>query len=213
MKTVLLTGASGGIGSAISSALVADGYEVVPVTHKDADLSSYEDIKKLQEKFSSEGRTFDWVVCAHGFIDGVTEPEQQTPEMILKNFEVNTFSLFYISKLFLPLLTHGGGMVFISSTSGLQANGRFLAYSASKAAVNSLAQGLARNKPELSFFAICPGPTNTQMRERVAGDAAKMQSPDVVAKTALDLINQNGEYKSGDVISVRDGVTTIVTRI
>ncbi|MBY0472765.1 SDR family oxidoreductase [Patescibacteria group bacterium] len=213
MKTVLLTGAGGGIGSAIASSMTGDGYEVVTIDRNDADLSSYEDIQKLAEKFSAEGKTFDWVVCAHGFIDGVTEPEQQDPEMIVKNFEVNTFSLFYISKLFLPLLTEDGGMIFISSTSGIQANGRFLAYSASKAAVNSLAQGLARNKPEHQFFSLCPGPTNTSMRERIAGDATKMQSPDVIAKTVLDLINQNGDFKSGDIISVRDEQVAIVSKI
>lgn len=213
MKTILLTGADGGIGSAISATLKADGYEVVEVTRKDADISSFDEVEKLQEKFSSEGRVFDWVICAHGFIDGITEPEGQLPEMIQKNFEVNTFSLFYISKLFLPMLAQKGGMIFISSTSGLQANGRFLAYSASKAATNSLVQGLAKNKPEFSFYSVCPGPTNTDMRERIAGDAAKMQSPDVIARTALKLIEQEGGYKSGDIISVRDEKEEIVARI
>ncbi len=213
MKTVLLTGARGGIGSAIFRSLTDDGYEVVAIDRDNTDLSSYEDVKKLQQIFSAEGKMFDAIVCAHGFIDSKTEAEEQVPEMIRKNFEINTLSLFYISSLFLPSLVPGGAMIFISSTSGLQANGRFLAYSASKAAVNSLAQGLARNKPEYAFFSLCPGPTNTQMRERIAGDAAQMQSPEAVAKVALDLVNQNGEYKSGDIISVRDGVTAIVGRI
>jgi NAD(P)-dependent dehydrogenase (short-subunit alcohol dehydrogenase family) len=212
MKTVLLTGARGGIGSAISTSLIDDGYEVVAIDHS-TDLSSYEEVKKLQQTFSAEEKTFDAVVCAHGFIDSKTEAEEQVPEMIQKNFEINAFSLFYISSLFLPLLVPGAAMIFISSTSGLQANGRFLAYSASKAAANSLTQGLARNKPEFKFYSLCPGPTNTQMRERIAGDAAQMQSPEVVAKAVLDLVNQNGEYKSGDIISVRDGIISVVAQI
>jgi NAD(P)-dependent dehydrogenase (short-subunit alcohol dehydrogenase family) len=155
----------------------------------------------------------DWVVCAHGFIDTETVLEEVQPENIEATFAINAFSIFYLAQQFLRHMPAGGGMIAISSSAGIQANGRMAAYSASKAAVNSFIQAMARNRPEQKFFAVCPGPTNTAMRERVAGDAAKMQSPDVVAKVVADLVTGTTDNKSGDVILVKDGAISTFNSI
>ena len=104
-------------------------------------------------------------------------------------------------------------MISLSSTAGVQANGRLPSYSASKAAANALSQALARNKPDYKFFSICPGPTNTPMRERTSHDAATKQSPMVVAGVVDELIADSTTYTSGDIIVVKDGVATIEARI
>lgn len=213
MKNILVTGAQGGIGASIVRMLQDAGYNVVSVTHEDADLSSAESVALLRERVTKEISSFDWVICAHGYVDTETVWENQTSEHTQETFAVNTLSIFYIAQQFLPSLTEGGGMIAISSSAGVQPNGRLATYSASKAAVNALMQAFARNKPEYRFVTICPGPTNTQMRERLAGDAAKMQSPDVIAEAVRAAIENTEEYKSGDILLVRDGVTTTVSRL
>jgi len=213
MKTVLLTGARGGIGTAISTLLKQCGHNVIEVDRRDADLASFEDIAKLKERVLSETSNIEWVVCAHGFIDAETVLEKQTPENIAATFDINTLSIAYFAHEFLPHIPKGGGIIALSSSAGLQANGRFATYSASKAAVNSFVQGLARNRPDQKFFAICPGPTNTEMRERVAGDAAKMQSPKVVAEVVATLVENAAEYASGDLILIKDSVVSIAGRV
>jgi len=207
MVSVLVTGSDGGIGSAIVTALKNAGCSVLTTSSTDTDLADPTAVHALRERIGS----VDWIVCAHGFIDTETVLEQQTTEAIETTFEVNTLSLFWLAREFLPTL--GKGMVMLSSAAGLSPNGRFAAYSASKSAVNAFTQALARSRPEQKFFAVCPGPTNTAMREKIAGDADKMQSPDVIAAVVSSLLNETTDHKSGDLILVRDGVVSISARV
>ena len=206
MKTILLTGANGGIGSVIKKVLEQNGDSVIGLERKDADLGSYDDSKKLATSLSDD---IDWIICAHGYIDPETNLENQNPEAIEETFRVNILSLFYIAQLFLKRLKMG--MIFISSTSGIAANGRHAAYSASKAGVNSFAQALARNRVKQTFIALCPGPTATTMRARVG--VAGGQDPSEVAKIVVEIVSSAGEYRSGDIISVRDGKVIIESRV
>ena len=161
VKTILLTGAAGDLGKAISASFPKNEYDVIEVTHQDADLSSLSDIDQLVKRVVVGTPRIDWVICAHGYIDTETVLEKQSPEAIQKTFEVNALSIIYLTRQFLPHIPEGGGVVALSSSAGLQANGRFSAYSASKAAVNSFIQAMARNRPEKKFFAVCPGPQPT----------------------------------------------------
>lgn len=210
MKTILLTGAEGGIGKATKETLDQAGLTVIGIDRNEANLASYADIEQLEKKV---GEKIDWIICAHGFISTETDLEKQTPEDIQKTFEVNSLSLVYLAKAFLKHLNPGGGMIFLSSAAGINANGRYAAYSASKAAANVFAQALARNKPEFTFISLCPGPTNTPMREMIAHDASKHQSPAVIADVIKKIIEGHTEYKSGDVILVHDSQTSIAARL
>lgn len=212
MKTILLTGAAGGIGSATKTALEATGAMVIAVDRQDADLSSYDDIKALALRVVKK-TPLDWLVFAHGFISAETELEKQNPEEIKTTFDLNILSVIYLTQLLLPHLRPGGGIVFISSVAGLHPNGRYAAYSASKAAVNAFSQALARNKPAYTFYSVCPGPTNTRMREKIATDAKTSQPPVVVAGLIATLISGASDYKSGDIIVVRDGKISVAAHL
>ncbi|MSU74408.1 SDR family oxidoreductase [Candidatus Kaiserbacteria bacterium] len=212
MQTILLTGAGGGIGSATKAVLEASGAHVIAVGRQDADLTSYEEVKALCKRIAKDA-PLDWLVFAHGFISTETEFEKQKPADIKLTFDLNILSDIYLTQLLLPSVRKGGGVIFISSTAGLNPNGKYATYSASKAAVNAFSQALARNKPEHTFFSVCPGPTNTTMRERVAHDATMQQSPDVVARVVADIVAKSSGYKSGDTILVRDGEVSIATQV
>lgn len=213
MRTILLTGGSGGIGSAIAESLTKRGDRVISVDRQDADLAKREDIEKLSKNVLSETPHLDWIICAHGFIDTETEILKQDMSAIERTFAINTLSLFSIAQLFMGSLKPGGGMIFLSSTSGLYGNSRYVAYSASKAAVNGFTQALARHRPELSFFAICPGPTNTPMWEKLAESPENAQDPSLVARTIEDIINNPVEYQSGDIVVIRDGKTSVASSL
>lgn len=206
---ILVTGAGGGIGSTIVEMLTGLNCTVETTTQADTDLSDPIAVQKLKKRVGA----IDWIVCAHGFIDTETVLEKQTIEAIEKTFSINAVSLFLLAREFLNTIPQGGGVIALSSSAGIAPNGRFAAYSASKAAVNAFVQALACNRQDLHFYAVAPGPTNTAMRERVAHDAAHMQSPDVIATLVCELIVGNPEYKSGDVILVKDGVRSIVSRV
>jgi len=204
MKTILLTGASGGIGSTIRTELENAGHTVIPVSHADADLTSPPAIESLAAKVGKP----DWIVCAHGYIDTAPTMREQSVEAIQNTFAVNTLSVAYLARQFPQ-----SDMIALSSTAALHVNGKYPAYSASKAALNVLMQNLAKAHAERQYITVCPGATNTQMREKIAHDAAKHQDPNVVADLVNTIIGEEGDYKSGDIISVRDGATEIVSRI
>lgn len=229
MQTVLLTGADGGIGRALFGALIADSdCRVIAVTRrlpsaelqeppdsserlirKTADLSSFTEISALEASIARGNLDLDWLVFAHGFIDRETILERQDTEDIAKTFQVNVLSVIHLCQAFLKHMNAGGGVICISSTAGLAANGRYAAYSASKAAVNNFMQGLARNRPGLSFFTVCAGPTKTAMLERIGGDFAHAQDVSVVKDAVLRIILRQAEHRSGDIIVVRDGRVTL----
>lgn len=204
---ILVTGGDGGIGSAIVASLTHAGHDVIVTTRADTDVSSVEAVHTLKTRVGK----VDWIVAAHGYIDTETVLEQQAPSHIEETFEVNTLSLFWLAREFLPDLLQG--MVVLSSSAGLTPNGHYAAYSASKAAAHALIQALARNHKTLTFIAIAPGPTNTAMRERVAGDAAKMQSPTVIAEEVKNIVARENDYTSGDIILIKDGACSIASRL
>ena len=213
MKTVLVTGAHGGIGEAIVETLTRAGHTVIGVDYTDADVSKYMDVQKLQERTLQEVDHIDWLVCAHGYLDPTTILEEQAPESIGATFLINSVSIAYLAKAFLRHIPAGGGIIALSSTAGTHASGNTPVYSASKAAVNSFIQALAHNRKEQLFYALCPGPTNTLLREKFAHDAAQQQGPEVVADVVLELIDAKGDHASGDVIIVRDGVTSTFEKL
>jgi NAD(P)-dependent dehydrogenase (short-subunit alcohol dehydrogenase family) len=178
-----------------------------------ADLSSFAEISGLEASIARSNIDLDWLVFAHGFIDSETMIEKQRPEDIATTFQVNVLSVIYLCQLFLKHMRKGGGIICLSSTAGLEANGRYAAYSASKAAVNNFMQGLARKRPALMFLTICPGPTRTAMLEKIGGDLAGGQDVSAVTDAMLRIITRPADYKSGDIIVVRDGRITLAGRL
>jgi len=204
---VLITGASGGIGEAAARLLESRGFGVIKVDHDDADLSKYIDIERLVARIVQQHGSLDWVVYSHGYIDTETDFAQQKPENIETTVNVNTLSILHLTRLLLPHVRNG--IVFVSSSTAIYPNGRYAVYSASKAAVNAFTQALARNRPERSFIAVCPGRTNTAMRAKIAGDAAESQSPAIVAEVIANIVRGSSPYKNGDVVLVKDGVDSL----
>lgn len=138
---------------------------------------------------------FDWLIFAHGTMD--ENDYQQT-------FQVNTIKCISHTINFLPRLRKG--VIFISSTAAMTANSKFPIYSASKAAINVFSQAMAKKHPYLEFYALCPGPTDTKMWRSLKLEG-KAQAPEEVAKVVLRIMA--GEFKSGDIITVRNGVVTV----
>lgn len=176
---ILLTGATGGIGSAIKESLATHG-----VTCFDP-----RDYMPFTE-------SFDWVIFAHGVIDEEFED---------KTLWANTVVPMWITKDILPYLEYG--VIYISSTAGINGNDKFPVYAASKAAINNYVKSMARGNPQHSFYALCPGPTDTPGWRKLKITDIQPQSPKEVAKAVKEIMD--GKYKSGDIITVRDGVISV----
>lgn len=182
MKTVLVTGASSGIGAEIARHFDAKGYSVgllgrnqerltsVGATLKNphevfvCDLSSDSEVDALTEKLTKWTDTLDILINNAGLIALSPFEETNHPDWA-RHFEANLFGAFRVTKKALPLLKKGEGrsIVNISSNLGTHPIPNTSIYSASKAAMNNWTQGLASELApnKIRVNAICPGIVNT----------------------------------------------------
>lgn len=172
---IYLTGATGGIGSAIKES-----------------LSDHEFVKLPQ--YNEKVQDVDWLIFAHGVID---------EDKIENTIGVNIGFPVSVTQQWISNIK--AGVIYISSASGIRGNTKFPVYSASKAALNSYTETMSRAHPELQFYAICPGPTDTKMW-RGLGLPGKAQEPSKVADAVKMAIE--GKFLSGSIVVVRDGVVT-----
>ncbi len=127
---------------------------------------------------------FDWLICAHGIIN-----EQSAIETFLANV---------ISNIKLTQKVKSKNIIFISSTAGINGNSGYPIYAASKGALITYCKSIS------NCYALCPGPTDTLGWRKLKITDRVPQHPDEVAKAVEKIMA--GEFKSGDIITVRDGI-------
>lgn len=153
MKHVaILTGASGGLGSALTAQLLAHGWKVVAATRHpescvqdadvrvvDADITTEEGRMKILD----EARSFGPI---HALINnaataGAGDLRSLTAEKFRETFDVNVVSAHALSRMcHEELAERNGVIVHVSSVVGFFPLAYMAAYSASKHALNALAQ-------------------------------------------------------------------------
>lgn len=232
-KRIVLTGGTGGIGKAMAKRFVDEGAELL-ITGRNQD--------KLRETASELGcemlvldmtriETFDdfvmQAVAKLGGIDclvnnaGISLHEtfqNVTPEGFDEQMSTNLKGPFFLSQRILAqMLKQGtpGHVLFISSETGETADVR--PYGLTKAAVNSLVQGLAYlyAKDEIRINAIAPGVTASKMTGFSAdGDLycsynpnERVYLPEEMAEVATFLLSDVSNCISGQIITCNNAKT------
>jgi NAD(P)-dependent dehydrogenase (short-subunit alcohol dehydrogenase family) len=180
-KAALITGGTSGIGRAVANLLAIRGADVI-VTGRDqargdevvdaitvaggkarfiaADLANFEDVKRLADA----AKDVDVLVNNAGVFPG-GPTDQTTEEDFDVTFDVNVKAPFFLTAVIAPRMAAkgGGSIVNISTMAATIGMSGLAAYSASKAALESLtkawtaeyaAQGVRINT-------VAPGPTRT----------------------------------------------------
>jgi 2-C-methyl-D-erythritol 4-phosphate cytidylyltransferase len=126
------------------------------------------------------------------------QPMQNMNEMI----SVNLMGCVYIAKYGLPLIQKGGHLINLISSSSTRGRASYAIYSASKAAVLNLTQGLAEEFPDIHINAISPQRTATPLRLKAFGqeDQSTLLKPEEVADAILSILNQK---VTGQIFDVR----------
>lgn len=190
-KTVLITGASRGIGASLAMEFASSGYNVVinylnneerAVKVKNDILEKYDvsvitykaDVSnefQVQEMISSVVDTFgtiDVLINNAGIaIDTLVEDKKiEDFERILK---VNLIGAFICARECAKVMNEGGSIINISSTNAVNAYYPYsLDYDASKAGMLSLTKNLAvEYSPKIRVNAIMPGWVNTEMNKNL----------------------------------------------
>ncbi|WP_246074982.1 SDR family NAD(P)-dependent oxidoreductase [Nonomuraea terrae] len=151
MGHVLVTGATGGIGTALVGALTAAGHQVTAVGRDvgrlgvrgiEADLADPETLAGAGEW----GEVQALVHCAG--ISPVEAVADAGPETWRRTMAVNVASAAELVRLTLPALRRSRGhVIFVNASAGLTGVPRWSAFVASKAALRELAIPCARRRP------------------------------------------------------------------
>ena len=125
MSKYLVTGACGGMGTALCRVLTEKGHEVWGIDRKApdepqawhsirADVTDTAQLEQAFEQVKREAGSLDAVVNMAGIYD-LNSLVEMSEEDFVRDFNVNLFGMFRVNRLFLPLLAPGSRIVIISS--------------------------------------------------------------------------------------------------
>lgn len=197
-KTVIITGASRGIGKGIAEVFAQQGANIA-FTYRSSDEKAKELEKELSENgckvkgFKSDASNFDAaqqlaadVLQEFGSIDVLVNNAGITKDGLLmrmseedydKVMDVNMKSVFNMTKAVLrPMLKQRkGSIINMSSVVGVKGNAGQANYSASKAAINGFTKSTALElgSRNIRCNSIAPGFIETEMTEALAEDQIK----------------------------------------
>lgn len=228
MTNILILGATGGIGSAIAYSLADKNISIIihgtheenllllknnlinlykQVTILRCDMSQQPQINEMISHILKEEQQIDWIINTAGYIDENEPVTQSSHDRLVRYFNINVIAPIFITQSLLNKITPTGGVIMISSTASLSGNPDFPIYSATKAALNTFTQALAKQfvDTKKTAIVICPAGTNTEMRARIANDAQRQQSPESVAKHIFDIVFKKSKFSNGDIVVIKNG--------
>ncbi|MFQ3318710.1 MAG: NAD(P)-dependent dehydrogenase (short-subunit alcohol dehydrogenase family) [Natronomonas sp.] len=222
-QVVLVTGASGALGSAIAEAFAVAGAtvcgaDIVAPDDEDA-LVNPSTIEFYQTDATDEmsvRETVASVIDDHGRLDALCniagtwrggDPIEETAvEEFDMLFDVNLKSMFLASKHAIPHLKEtDGAIVSVSARSSLEGGEGDGPYRASKAGVRLLTETIAEeNLGELRANAIMPSVIDTPMNREMMSDAdhEAWVDPEDIANVAMFLCAGEAEVTSGAAVPV-----------
>ncbi len=209
MKNVILTGSSGGIGSAIVSCLEGNGYRILPVS------SRLENIQSLESEVKSilSANKLDVLINCAGF--GVFRPHEEISSAdVKKMIDVNLTAPLVLTGLCLRALKASGGSIINISSIEATRHSKFSAlYTAAKSGLRDFSLSLFEEvrKSGVRVTSINPDITNTHFFENLpfgpGNEETSFLKPDDVARAVLTVLQGEGVITDLTIRPQRAGVT------
>ena len=243
-KIALITGGNSGIGLATAQRFVAEGAFVFITGRRQAeldaavqllgssavgirgDVSSLADLDHVVAVIKEQKGQLD-VVFANAGIAEFAPLETVTEAQYDQQFNINVKGTLFTVQKALPLLPDGAAIVLMASIVGSKGSESSSVYSATKAAVRSLARTLTSDlkSRRIRVNAVSPGPIETPGLNGVAsltGEAEQFKAQmtslvpmgrigeaDEIAKAVVFLASDDSSYVTGAELFVDGGMAQV----
>lgn len=225
-ETVLVTGASSGIGLELSRLFAKDGSDLVVVARREKrlkevakelgdefdvdvkvipkDLSLQDSPREIYDQLEKESVDIDVLVNNAGFgaVGAVGELEYGL-QVDMLNLNIN--ALYSLTRLFLPKMIerNSGGILNVGSLAGFQPGPYASVYYATKSFVLSFTEGLAEELKgtDIKVSCLAPGPTKTEFGEVSGLDKSFLFSFGTMDASEVARAGYRG-FRNGDVVVV-----------
>ena len=225
-ETVLITGASSGIGLELARCFAGEGSRLILVARNTeamealakelrsehrvevvvftADLSLPETPKRIFAELTAQKISVDVLVNnagfgAHGAFAGMSLPWQ------MQMLQVNIVALTELTGLFLPgmLQRKSGGILNVGSVAGFLPGPGMTVYFATKAFVLSFTEALAEelDGTGLRVSVLCPGPTESNFGNVARGTKSRRRNPSKMSAQAVAVYGLRS-FRNGKITAV-----------
>jgi NAD(P)-dependent dehydrogenase (short-subunit alcohol dehydrogenase family) len=221
MPVALITGGARGIGAAVASRLLGEGWDVVAADRDPVplgrsvmcDVSDEASVAALIDGIETQEGRLDALICNAGF--GITKPLADLSlaewSSVLATNLTSTFLLVRAAETLLR--AESGAIVTIASTRAHMSEPNTEAYAASKGGLVALTHALAISLgPDVRVNCISPGWILTKGPEPTAEEhafhpAGRVGRPEDVAALAAFLVGPDSRFITGSEFVVDGGVT------
>jgi NAD(P)-dependent dehydrogenase (short-subunit alcohol dehydrogenase family) len=197
-KCVVVTGASGNLGSAVVARLQRAGAAVVALTRKEADLSDEAQVEAAYDRaIELHGVLWGSVHCAGGWAAG--KVAQTSIDLLERMLEINFRSAFLCCRAALRRMRGEGRIVNVAALTAatFHGTGGAAAYNASKAAVIALTRSIADDGSGVRANCVAPGTLRTPQNGNLPG---QVPLEDVV-EAILYLVSPDAGAVNGAVLT------------
>lgn len=240
-KIAIITGGDSGIGRAVAVHYAREGADSVIVHLKEP--KDAEDTKRLVEAEGRRCLVLQGDVAEPAFCRDIVERTLQAfgkfnvvvhnaaeqydwddvtdipDDQLLRTFQTNVFSHFYLTKAALPHLNNGDTIISTSSINAFKGNDTLIDYTATKGAIQGFVRSMAMSLMDrgIRVNAVAPGPIWTPLipasfdEEKVAnfGGQVPMKrpgQPSEIGPAYVYLASEESSYMSGQTLHLNGGV-------
>ena len=189
MKTLIITGASKGIGFQVAKMAVEKSYRVINISRSDAAHASIENhnidlaAPDAADKFAllvEELQIDGHITLVHNAAELKSDSAANTATADFRHtLELNVVAPHILNQILIPKMTQGSGIIYVGSTLSEKAVANTYSYVVSKHALIGMMRSTCQDLANTGIHTacVCPGFTDTEMlRAHVGEDAEIIES-------------------------------------